>query len=169
MSSAPSASSFLLPSFLFQTFLIIFCFFLMVQLKRLIPRRPSSNQLSSPSPLQPPDRRTQPAFIIHPNQIRATAGWSKLLFFPHTPFIPPSLLSALSSPLWKNCLLLSESARTPTLAYTHTRALPDPPASHSPSLSWKMSNSLIVITRLCHRPIIGMIKDEIFAAAGLLT
>lgn len=33
----------------------------------------------------------------------------------------------------------------------------------------KMSNSLIVIMRLCHLPIIGMIKDEIFREAGLLT
>lgn len=96
----------------------------MVQLKRLIPRRPSSNQLSSPSPLQPPDRRIQPAFIIHPNQIRAKAGWSKLLSSPH-----PLFLSALSTPLRKNCLLLSESARSLDLERTHT---PGPPSFPQP-------------------------------------
>lgn len=134
MSRAPLRLLFLLPSSPLHTFLIIFCFFLMVQLKRLIPKRPSSNQLSSPSPLQPPDRRTQAAFIIHPNQIRAKAGWSKLLSSPH-PLRPSSPLHSLLSSLEE--LPFIEWAGTHAHSHkraTHTRAhtLPDPPASHSP-------------------------------------
>lgn len=103
----------------------------MVQLKRLIPRRPSSNQLSSPSPLQPPDRRTQPAFIIHPNQIRAKAGWSKLLFSPHPlhPAISPlrSFLSSLEELPFIEWVGTRSRSRTHT--HTHT---PGPPSFPQP-------------------------------------
>ncbi len=106
----------------------------MVQLKRLILRRPSSNQLSSPSPLQPPDRRTQLAFIIHPNQISAKAGWSKLLFPP----APPSSrhLSSLLFPLlFGRIVFYWVSRHALPLSHTHTHTYtrtPGPPSFPQP-------------------------------------
>lgn len=126
-------------------------------------------------------------FIIHRNQISEGVEEScfplpLLLSYPSlilcTSIPSLHLLSSLhlTSPFpGKNCFLLQQTLggafgfRQPQLVVDAGSQGSRQPSSQAARPVRKMSNSLIVIMCLCHLPIIGMIKDEIFREAGLLT
>lgn len=134
------------------------------------------------APLQPPPQLQAHTYIIHRNQISEVVG-KKLLFsltflplsfsLPSSPLCPPSTHHLSSS---REELLLLRQTLCGALGFRQPQPVIEEgsqgsrqPSSQATLPIRKMSNSLIVIMRLCHLPIIGMIKDEIFREAGLLT
>ena len=138
-----------------------------------------------------PTSQTASPHIYYSSQSNKWGGWRKLLFslslslsdFLSYPSLFPST-SISSLPLLYSChltspeeeLLLLQQTFCEALGFRRSQPVIDAgsqgsrqPGSRAALPSKKMSNSLIVIMCLCHPPIIGMIKDEIFREAGLLT
>lgn len=123
-------------------------------------------------------------FIIHRNQIsevveKSCFSLSQFLSYPslylHSLPAPP-LFSTHHLSSSREELLLLRQTLCGALGFRQPQPVIDAgsqgsrqPSSQAALPIRKMSNSLIVIMRLCHLPIIGMIKDEIFREAGLLT
>lgn len=131
------------------------------------------------SPSSFPQRQAH-TFIIHCNQISEVVQescFSLSHFLSTSPSISSlHLLSTrhLSSPgeellLLRQTLCEALGSRQPQPVIDAGSQGSRQPSSQAALPVRKMSNSLIVIMRLCHLPIIGMIKDEIFREAGLLT